>query len=113
MTCTSPRVTSALAGRPATGSPLKRIAPVMRPPTRDSTPETAISSVLFPAAFAPTMATISPAPTSNVTPQSTWMSPYQLSMPTASSKQVLLAEVGIDDPRMARDRGGRAVGDHL
>src|SRR5437870_1883809 len=113
MTCTSPRVTISLAGRPATGCPSKPTVPVMCPPRRASTPDRLSSSVLLPAALAPTTATISLAPTVRLTSRRTWTSPYHALTPAASSKVEFLAEVGIDDAAVADDVGGRPLGDLL
>src|SRR5213593_1920554 len=113
MMWTRPRVTRSLAGRPAMSAPSNVTSPVIRPPARGSTPEMAISSVLLPAALAPTTATICPEPTANDTSQRTRTSPYQALRPTASSKQVLLAEIGLDDAGMASDRRRRTLGDLL
>src|SRR5438876_9489206 len=113
MTCTRPRVTISLTGKPATGRPSKATAPVIRPPRLRKMPERLSSSVLLPAALAPTTATISPAATSRLTSRRMWTSPYQAFTPAASSKGEVLSEVGVDDPTVAHDLGGRALGDLL
>src|SRR5262245_13195370 len=113
MTCTSPRVTISLTGKPVTGRPSKATAPVIRPPRLRTIPERLRSSVLLPAALAPTTATISPLATARLTSRRMWTSPYQAFTPVASSKGELLAEVGVDHPAVAHDVGGGALGDLL
>src|SRR5260370_962185 len=111
MTCTRPRVTISLTGKPATGRPSKATAPVIRPPRLRKMPERLSSSVLLPAAFAPTTATISPAATSRLTSRRMWTSPYQAFTLAASSKGEIFPEVGVDHPAVLHDVGRRPLGD--
>src|SRR5215475_902024 len=81
---------------------------VTRPAVGATRPEIAFTSVLFPAAFAPTTETICPRATESEMPCSTLSCPYwtwrsATSSIAASAKEALLAEVGFDDPGIARD----------
>src|SRR5919204_431411 len=93
-------------------SPSQRIAPA-HGRTR---PATQLRSVLLPAPFGPSSATISPGAIDSVTPESTRTSPYPASSPAISSTRVtphVAAEVDVDDVGIRRHLRRRPVGDLL
>ena len=70
-TCAMPSRARACDGRPAMFSPRYSI----RPPAGTTPPPMALSSVVLPAPFGPTMVTNSPSPTSRETSASAWSPP--------------------------------------
>ncbi len=70
-TSTTPRRTTSSTARPPSGAPPK----VTVPPLGRTTPMIAFMSVLFPAQFEPTRATISPSPTDRLTRSSARTTP--------------------------------------
>src|SRR5229473_2866325 len=116
-TCAMPRSTIRWADAPWSASPSK----VMRPERGRSRPLSVERSVVLPAPFDPTSATISPARISRSTSHSTWTSPYATfsfsvrrrtpSVGMRARLRVLLAEVRLDHRRVDRDLGGRALRD--
>src|SRR5262245_15791958 len=79
-------------------------------------PNTARSSVDFPAPFAPMIETISSARTSAETPWSTSISPYPActsSRRSNTSRAGSATKIRLDDLRVPAHRFGRALGDFL
>src|SRR5688572_2765668 len=90
----------------------------MRPAAGSTPPPMALSSVVLPAPFGPTIVTNSPSPTSSDTSASACSPPYATLSPETLSigrrnplAEPALAEIGLDDGRIAHDVGGQAVGD--
>src|SRR5262245_47023269 len=90
-------------------SPASRTAPA----AGETRPEMALTSVLLPAAFAPTTEMILPRGTSSEIPCSTRSCPYATCRPCTSSKEALLAEVRLDHGGIAGHLVGAALGDLL
>src|SRR5579875_474104 len=78
-----------------------------------TSPASALTSVLFPAPFGPTRATISPLPTDRLTPSKAVADPQRTTRSAVLSTALLLAEVGLYHGRVSRDLAGRAFGYHL
>src|SRR5437773_9717551 len=94
-------------GRPAMFSPRYSIRP-----TAGTPPAMALSSVVLPAPFGPTMVTNSPSPTSRETSASAWSPPYEtLRFETLNTAEPALAQVGLDDGGIAHDVGRRPLRD--
>ena len=98
------------------------------PPVGARRPATARRVVVLPAPLAPIRATISPAPTWSETPRSTgrphsplggldlqdWPGRRRIGPSHGgASRRPARAQVGLDDARVARDEGGRPLGDLL
>src|SRR5689334_16072548 len=93
-------------GRRSMRSPQKLIDP----PVRGANPDTALRTVLLPAPFGPRSATMRPARTVTLTPQSTWKPPYPASRPSMAS--MALPEVGLAQERIGRNLRRRSGGDN-
>src|SRR5437867_10535439 len=74
----------------------------IRPPAGGTPPPMALSSVVLPAPFGPTIVTNSPSPTSRETSASAWSPPYEtLRLSTLNTAEPALAQVGLDDGGIA------------
>ena len=96
-------------------SPSNRTLPAVCGVMRDKT----LLSVDLPAPLLPSRATISPRPTSRLTPLRIWITPYPAQRSRTSStgapalqpRRGAVAQIGLDHARVGRDRRRRAVGD--
>src|SRR5882724_121503 len=102
-----PRARISMERRPAICSPASRMWPVRG----GIIPKMVLSSVDLPAPFAPMIDTMCPGWTRSDTPRRTSTSSYPAHTPSSSRRSA--AKIGLDDPGVAPDGGGRPLGDLL